>query len=209
MIYLAKVEDFDEDFFAISLASLPLNLSERIEKIKKLQAKNQSILAWTILKSILNSEYSIKNFEIAYTKNSKPFFLENENIYFNLSHSYNYVACAVSNSEIGIDIQKTIEYKPKIAQRMFAQAEVEKIEKSDDKNIVFTKLWSIKESYLKFTGEGIYNSLKGLDFSNFLNRKEFEYMSLKFKTHFIDDYFISVCSENSDFEFEFIDKLKK
>ena len=44
--------------------------------------------------------------EIKYSKTGKPYF-KNSVIYFNYSHSKNYIACAISNKEVGIDIEET------------------------------------------------------------------------------------------------------
>lgn len=205
MIYLAKIDDFSDDFFAISLASLPKNISEKINNILNETAQKQSILAWSILKYCLAKQYQINNFEIYYGENQKPY-LKNENIYFNLSHSANYVVCAVSKSEIGIDIQKISQNKPRVAQRLFCINEQIQLEKASEKNAFFTRLWTLKESYLKMTGEGISSKANQLDFSIYTT-KSFKYMNVDFEVFLQDDYFISVCSKEAVFDVKIIDEL--
>ena len=55
----------------------------------------------------------IKEYNVIKNKYGKPYF-EKENIYFNLSHSKEYIAAAFYKKEIGIDIQ---DIKP-VSERM-------------------------------------------------------------------------------------------
>jgi 4'-phosphopantetheinyl transferase len=73
---------------------------------------------------------------------------------FNLSHSGKYAACAVSDSPVGIDIQRVINYSEKLVTRFFSESENLWLKKSRD-NLSFTTVWSIKESYIKLSGKGI------------------------------------------------------
>ena len=55
-----------------------------------------------------------------YNENGKPYLAEGQGIYFNLSHSGEYVACAVSGEEVGCDIELISGQKPDIARRFFS-----------------------------------------------------------------------------------------
>ena len=84
----------------------------------------------------------------------KPCFEKDIGIYFSVSHSGDYWACAVSKQEIGIDIQKqTGKYSRGIAKRFFHSDEHKYLEANDFND--FFKIWTAKESYVKFTGQGI------------------------------------------------------
>lgn len=98
--------------------------------------------------------------QIAYSfgERGKPDFAEGD-WHFNLSHSGEYVCCAVAGEEIGVDIQ---EMKPlrslRIAERFFSAAEYERILGCGDdaeRARIFYSIWVRKESYAKLTGEGI------------------------------------------------------
>lgn len=93
-----------------------------------------------------------------YSGNGKPY-LQDYPLYFNLSHSGNYVVCAVSPREVGVDIQ---EYRQvdmeRLARRFFSEEEQSILtacanEKEQCK--LFYQLWTRKEAYGKLTGEGI------------------------------------------------------
>ena len=62
--------------------------------------------------------------------------------------------CAVSRQEIGIDIQKkTREYRRGVAKRFFHPDEYEYLKKNNFKD--FFNIWTAKESYVKYTGQGV------------------------------------------------------
>lgn len=91
--------------------------------------------------------------------------LEGEGMpWVSVSHSGDYVVCAVSYGRIGVDLQVIRPYKDeteadharrllRLARRFFHRAETEWIEK-DPMGRFFT-VWSAKESFVKYTGRGI------------------------------------------------------
>lgn len=101
--------------------------------------------------------------EFTYGKNGKPF-IQGYPFFFNLSHSGAYVVCAVSDREIGVDIQEhrcgDVE---KIATRFFAPMEIQALSQCDEqgRKEKFFDMWAAKEAYGKYTGEGIAESLEG------------------------------------------------
>ena len=83
---------------------------ERVKKyyayVKELDKKN-CILSYLLLCYILNKDYDIFiTPKFKYGKNKKPYFENIKKLYFNLSHSNNKIAGAVSDCNIGIDIQE-------------------------------------------------------------------------------------------------------
>ncbi len=86
------------------------------------------------------------------------------NLYFSLSHSGEFVICAISDSEIGADIQqmKHVNYD-KIISRFFTPIEYEhysQINSQEEKISYFYKLWTRKEAYAKCTGKGLAGILQ-------------------------------------------------
>ncbi|MCR4618312.1 MAG: 4'-phosphopantetheinyl transferase superfamily protein [Lachnospiraceae bacterium] len=94
-------------------------------------------------------------FKFRIGEQGKPYFENPEYPYFNISHAGGYAAIALSDTEVGIDIQnrrntKTID----MAKRFFAPDEVESCI-SDKSGDMFFKLWSRKEALGKCTGDGV------------------------------------------------------
>jgi 4'-phosphopantetheinyl transferase len=84
-------------------------------------------------------------------------------IEFNISHSEEYVVCAISDEgEIGIDIEKIHDIDPDEFDNVFTKEEIENIKKSNDKNYEFFKLWTIKEAAMKACGKGFSQDPKGI-----------------------------------------------
>ena len=94
----------------------------------------------------------------------KPYFRDLP-FYFNLSHSGDYVLCAVSSAEIGTDIQqqcgKNVE---RLARRFFTEREAAALEQAGEeretRERLFYRLWARKEAYGKLTGKGIAAALE-------------------------------------------------
>lgn len=84
----------------------------------------------------------------------KPYLRNYSNVHFNLSHSERYVACAVSDSPIGVDIEYIHDIDLNVAKHFFYNSEYEYILSNSNKKRAFFRLWVLKESYMKMTGMG-------------------------------------------------------
>lgn len=110
-------------------------------------------------------EFATKNF-------GKPH-LKGIPLWFNLSHSRDQAYLAVTSfAEVGLDIE--IQHsRPKyleLAMRFFHKNEIRALEEMDVKNgqLLFLKLWTIKEALVKESGEGLTNKLASIDALDFL-----------------------------------------
>ena len=93
-------------------------------------------------------------------KNGKPAILD-ERHFFNLSHSGSYAACVYGTYPCGIDIQKHTPDRFHVAERCFTPLEQKKIREEGAQ--CFTRIWTVKESYLKYTGQGIRIPLNSIE----------------------------------------------
>jgi 4'-phosphopantetheinyl transferase len=93
----------------------------------------------------------------------KPFLLEG-GLFFNLSHSGEYAACAVGAEEVGLDIEEVGVADADVARRCFTPGELRRVMPDGARVDVeaFCRLWTLKESYIKRIGTGL--SLDPLDF---------------------------------------------
>ncbi|MDD6102873.1 MAG: 4'-phosphopantetheinyl transferase superfamily protein [Clostridiales bacterium] len=98
-------------------------------------------------------DISIEELEFNTNQFGKPY-LKYEGIYFNISHSDGYVAVAVADEEIGIDIQKIKQASFNVAARLFDDESCEAILKAEDSELAFTKEFAMLESALKLKGTG-------------------------------------------------------
>ncbi len=133
---------------------------QRRKKADKYANKSDKLLcvgAWMLLKYALKKE-GIENFSVIYGEKGKPYLKGRNDIFFNLSHSQNYVMCTVSTKEAGCDIQNIKPVNFSVCERFFTCDETEyiKAQKTDEeKAAAYTGLWTLKESYAKLIGDGL------------------------------------------------------
>lgn len=194
MVYVADIADYSEGFFEKAALLLPPEKYDDVLKITNSKARNESCFAWLLLRYALVENGITDFFDLKFSERGKPSFI-NKNIFFNLSHSGKKVCVALSfESEIGIDIQFQSRFSDKMKKRVFCEHELSSSEKFTDVDRCFTRLWAVKESYLKNIGTGIAFDLKSLDFSNGLSNDFFESDCLFYTVFEIDNYALSVCS---------------
>lgn len=165
---------------------------ERAEKAKKYRMEDdrkRCILGGVMLNKYLGKAKISKN------RFGKPF--SEHGPCFNLSHSGSYVLLALSDFEVGCDIEKIKPVEPlKLGKTVFCQNELDCIEASADKDGEFFALWTRKEALIKCTGEGFFRNVKNVDVSG----DYFEENGLKyrFKTVRFSDYTISACTAHDE-----------
>lgn len=137
---------------------------ERLRKVKAPAVRRQMLCAELLLIQAVRewSFEAVVPLEIQEGEKGKPGFVSLP-LFFSLSHSGPFIACALSDHEVGIDIQKRSGYRESLAKRCFSDRERRYLEKCTDRDAVFTEIWCLKESYLKATGEGITRPMS--DFS--------------------------------------------
>lgn len=91
----------------------------------------------------------------------KPYLPQNE-FYFNISHCRDYVAAAVSDIPVGIDIEAERIVKDNVAVRVLSLMELDQVEFSDQMSIL--AFWTLKESFYKRTGTGLVSTMNETDF---------------------------------------------
>ena len=162
----------------------------RFEKDKKLSAGAYLLLKKLLLEeNITNPLFKIEKYGKAYISNF-------ENVYFNLSHSGKMVLCAISDREVGVDIEYIDhEIDLSIAQHYFYNKEYESIMNSQNPADEFFKYWVLKESYMKYTGLGMNLKLDSFeiiieDEIKLKNDKD----NLKFNLFHIKNYKIGTAS---------------
>jgi len=129
--------------------------------------------AYLLLKELLSARYGItEDVEFGYGPYGKPFLKSYPDIHFSLSHCPRGVFCAVSDVPIGVDVEE-IQYDRDVATEVFSEEENNLIRNAVSPEIKFTELWTMKESYLKLTGTGFTDDVKGILSDDLLLRVSF------------------------------------
>lgn len=195
MIKLAycNVDDLDLDK---SYRMLPENRKRKVDRFKFLKDKKLSCGAYLLLRKLLEEENITKpTFKLG--KYGKAYISNYDNIHFNLSHSGKFVACAISDMEVGVDIEyndPTIDLN--IAKHYFFNTEYENIINSKNPSNEFFNYWVLKESYMKYTGLGFNLELD--KFEIIINdeiRLKDDKNNLRFDLFNVEDYKLGICSK--------------
>lgn len=88
------------------------------------------------------------NTQVLYKESGKPY-TDKTNI--SISHSGEFVLVGINEKEIGVDIEVIKPFDSRLIKRYFTENEKNYLKSYSD----FFKVWTVKEAYLKLTGEGI------------------------------------------------------
>ena len=120
--------------------------------IKKKKDKSETEEARDLLKRMLDS-LGLDYPEIIISEYGKPYF-KDSNIYFNYSHSKNYLACVISNCEVGIDIEEINSIVSDDIANRYLDGIID-----NDKRL---EAWVKKESFSKLNGLGFGINLQDI-----------------------------------------------
>ncbi|MCX8649865.1 4'-phosphopantetheinyl transferase superfamily protein [Gilliamella sp. B2776] len=122
--------------------------------------KKQFLVCRSILASLLNQYCQIDILPtMVIGDNHRPCFLNTNLPDFNISHSQDWVAVAISlNGSIGLDIEVDRPRKNylDVAKNFFSDAECQWMMKQADTLKAFWQLWTLKESALKLYAKGVW-----------------------------------------------------
>lgn len=213
MYYVKTVEKMEETEFNFLLSRISEPRRLNAIKKKRISDQIQAIITELLVKYILQEIYKINTTELKFFKGKygKPFV--NLPIQFNISHSGNIIIAAFSEtSEIGIDIEQVKQIPIEIFKPIFLKEEYKYIQNQPEKQRlnIFYKFWTLKESYIKYLGTGLYRDMNtfGFTLNSTINLKELiepSYINeIQFITGNIENYKYSLCCKKK----EYIHKLE-
>ncbi len=192
------------------LSLLPEEVRESMLRFRIVNVLQRSLLGELMTRWILADKLknTIDSFNFIKTEKGKPYLEENP-VYFNISHSGEWVVAAFCNNfEVGIDVEKIKPVNFEIAERFFSETEKRELfsKTRGEKLKYFFDLWTMKESYLKLLGKGLTKPLNTFTISG--SQGQFHHFSdvdsvqdVNFKQYQLaDDYKLSVCSYSDEFD---------
>jgi len=162
-----------------NLEDLPMDLlsDERREKALGHRfplGRKLSVCVYLLLCLALKEEYGIEEaVEFRYNENSKPFLKDYPHIHFNLSHCKKAAACAVSDVEIGVDVQDVRPVTDKVAKRVLTEDEYGNFKEAPNPDDFFCEIWSVKECFLKRSGQGIREDLRKISADSIIDKTQY------------------------------------
>lgn len=190
-VYILDITNLELEQY---LKKLPNNFLVQVNKYKEENQRKRSFFSWYLLYlKFLERKINAFNLKVEFNENGKPLI---EGINFNISHSHNLVAVAISSHEVGIDLE-LIEDKDnsKIAKKIMNEEEYQKYLKNKE---YFYKVWTKKEAYLKRKG-------LALDFALNKDYKIDDVVSYYIQAEDDNNYYLSVSPSSSRVEFISLD----
>ncbi len=166
--------DAPESFLAKWYEKMPEDRKARADRFRHESGRKCCIISYALLTHAvrelakdLDGIFTVPSgpLPIKVSEDGKPYF-ENIPVCFNISHSGERVAVALSPMNVGCDVERKRKDTIKIAERFFSAEEYERLKKisdTEEQNAEFTRMWTLKESAVKCCGEGIRHEFS--DFS--------------------------------------------
>ena len=206
-IYIASTKSLeDKAVFEKYYETVSDERKAKVDRLRFDRDKRLSLAAEILLKKALE-DYGIVEYEISYSENGKPYFAGMPEVKFNLSHSEERVMCVLSDKETGCDVERIKDVNLLVAKHFCTDTEYALIQEKEtkaEKEDVFFRLWTLKESFLKATGLGMKLSMKDFYF-NIEENGVTVYQKVNgehyyFKEYALQDgYKYAVCSLNPEF----------
>ena len=134
---------------------------EQALRYKFEQGQRLCVAAYLLLKqALLEQEGITENPIFEYGEHGKPFIVGHPELHFSLSHCKEAAVCVLSRKPVGIDIESIGRYRDSVARYAMSEEELAMIQNSEQPEVTFIRLWTMKESLLKMTGEGINDKMK-------------------------------------------------
>jgi len=146
MLIFCKTNEQDETMTKAS----QLVSAERKKKAFRLPTRRAraNSLAAELLARYTLKESGYAPDSLYFDKSGRPRIKEDV-AFVSLSHSGEYVACAVEDTIVGVDIQKIKTVGRLVIARVCTLAEQEQIKAAEDTMRAFTRLWTLKEAWRK------------------------------------------------------------
>lgn len=198
IFYCDEINEISEELYDRLYSYLPQERQIKILKMLKKEHRYQSLIAyWLLVYAIQKRSGALIRVEFEYSKYNRPL-LKDTHFKFSFTHSENFVACALSESEIGIDAERLTECTEGMAKLVFGEREITEwknmLEKAD-KDEYFTAAWTKKESVLKYKSLGLQGNLKEVDLGGKTGSWFDQKTGLYVETKRQNDRFVSICSE--------------
>ena len=196
IIYTAVNENINREVFERILRLVSGQKQRKVFGYYKDIDRKLSLYSEVVVRLLACKILGIRNNEINFGKGKfgKPYIKNFQSFYFNVSHTRNAIAVAVSDMEVGVDIEVVRRDEHDIAERFFTASEFNYIYNGNiGKEKRFFEIWTKKEAYIKYVGKGLTIPLNSFSVVN--GKPDLEFFVTE-----IDDYIISVCrKKNTNF----------
>lgn len=137
------------------MAFLPKGRRERLLRMRDRERWREPLCAYALLRLALRERFGWTELpEMQLGEKGKPFFLHQEHLHFNLSHSEGAVLVGLSDQPIGVDIQQLRPLSPRTQHRLDDQEQTAE---------QYFRNWTRYEAWSKRNGTGVSPHFNAMD----------------------------------------------
>lgn len=155
---LHRVSETGDELLAAAYALASAERRKKIRSLRREEDKRQCLCADHWLRALLSEVTGLSASELIFAAESggKPV-LTNAAVHFSLSHSGDFVLCAVDDRPIGADIEAVRPVSQKLIDRV-CSAEERAFVGGDGRR--FLQIWTAKEAIVKHSGVGLRGDIR-------------------------------------------------
>jgi 4'-phosphopantetheinyl transferase len=192
-----KMNFQENKYLNLFINEMPPLIKNKIAKYHAIEDKIRGLIGKVILRNLLVEYGYSKDIlnQLKIDKFSRPYI--DDEVDFNISHSGNYVVCALSNkTKVGVDIEEIKNICIKDFYSVLTKHEVNEIESNNNSLPLFFSFWTMKEALIKANGKGFAINLKDIHFKTnvvHLENEEWKIFNLN-----LDDNYSSYIAYQGD-----------
>ncbi|WP_019536315.1 4'-phosphopantetheinyl transferase family protein [Paenibacillus ginsengihumi] len=209
MLQICKMQvpqSLDEAVLSALLSYVDADKRVKIMKFHRQEDRIRSLFAELLARWMISARTDIPAKDIVFTKNQygKPRLGSPlDRLYVNWTHSGRWVACAVDEGEVGIDVEQIQHVDRNLAVQCLSDMELSEFDAKheEEQRAYFFERWTLKESYVKWDGRGLSIPFRTIFFRNsanghyLLSGDEISNPSCYLKLYPMDEmYKMAVCS---------------
>ena len=167
MFYLLPAPSaFSESDLKSFYGKLSSQRKKKVDDLRFFADKIASASAYLLLRLVLKDGFGYEKAPLfEFGPDGKPYLADNKEIFISLSHDRSGAAACASKKEIGVDVQALFNYEDMLAERILSEKEKTRFDQESPSDALFTRMWTMKESLGKKSGEGVIPFLTTTDFS--------------------------------------------
>ena len=158
-IYITRIEEVGQPLFSSAFPFLDGDVQQKISRLKKKEDRIRTLAGHAIVKIMLAEELKKDPRDLPFRTNEYgKREMEGGGRQFNISHSGSFIVAAIGKKPVGIDIERNEQRDFRFFKAIWGEGQHAHFELNDCRS--FYKVWTAKESYVKYLGSGLYRDLE-------------------------------------------------
>lgn len=161
MYQLINIHEISEEQYRYYYAMMDEKKREKADRFRFPKDRQRTIAGEMLARQLLAPRCGMPEeaLRFAVAEGGKPYVCNAEGHHFNISHSGDYVLCAVSNAPVGADIERIRQVEENLIRYVCTEEELQYTLSDEiqaaEKWRRFFRIWTAKEAYFKYCGTGI------------------------------------------------------